>query len=101
MNKWRSPTAERIYRDTPWVNVRSAGTSSKANHHVSDKDLKWADLIIAMEWKHVQRLRADFPEEIRYVNIQTLDVEDHYTYMHPKLIEELKASIDPILDNYL
>ncbi len=101
MNKWRSPTAEKIYRNTPLVNVRSAGTSSKAKHHISCEDLKWADLIIAMEPKHVQRLRADFPEVMRYMEVLTLGIEDRYGYMHPELVEELKASIDPILDNYV
>ncbi|MEO0948505.1 MAG: phosphotyrosine protein phosphatase, partial [Cyanobacteria bacterium J06641_5] len=54
MNKWRSPTAEKIYKNKPLVKVRSAGTSSKAKHHVSHEDLKWADLILAMELKHIQ-----------------------------------------------
>lgn len=101
MNKWRSPTAEKIYRKKPLVNVRSAGTSSKAKHHVCSEDLKWADLIIAMESKHVQRLRADFPESMRFMEVHTLGIEDHYDYMHPELIEELKISIDPILDDYV
>lgn len=101
MNKWRSPTAEKIYKNKPLVKVRSAGTSSKVRHHVSHADLRWADLIIAMESKHVQRLQADFPEAIRYIEIHTLDIEDRYEYMHPELIEELKASIDPILENHV
>lgn len=101
MNKWRSPTAEKIYRNKPTINVRSAGTSLKARHHVSCKDLQWADLIMAMESKHVQRLRADFSREIRYAEVHTLEIEDRYGYMHPELIEELKASIDPILARYV
>lgn len=101
MNKWRSPTAEKLYKNTPFVNVRSAGTSSKARHHVSSQDLKWANVVIAMETKHVRRLRADFPEPMRYVDVYTLDVEDRYQYMHPALIEELKAAIEPILEGYV
>ena len=54
-----------------------------------------------METKHVQRLRADFPEPMRYVDVHTLDVEDRYKYMHPALIEELKAAIEPILEGYV
>ncbi|MEM9246455.1 MAG: phosphotyrosine protein phosphatase [Cyanobacteria bacterium P01_F01_bin.153] len=100
MNKWRSPTAEKLYRNKPLVNVRSAGTSSKAKRHISSKDLKWADLVITMESKHTQRLRADFPEFMRHKEVHTLEVEDRYEYMHPELVEELKAAIAPILENY-
>ncbi|MGD1939014.1 MAG: phosphotyrosine protein phosphatase [Cyanophyceae cyanobacterium] len=101
MNKWRSPTAEKTYRNQPLINVRSAGTSSKAKRHVSAKDLKWADLVIAMESKHVQRLKADFPNPMRYVEVHILDVEDRYEYMHPQLVEELRGAIAPILESHV
>ncbi|MGD1849903.1 MAG: low molecular weight protein tyrosine phosphatase family protein [Cyanophyceae cyanobacterium] len=101
MNKWRSPTAEKIYSNQPFVNVHSAGTSAKAKRHVSAKDLKWADLVIAMEPKHVQRLKADFPEFMRHTEVHSLGVEDRYGYMHPELVEELKAAIAPILESYV
>ena len=59
MNQWRSPTAEKLYSKEPFINVRSAGTSSKARRHISLKDLKWADTVIVMELKHKQRLAAE------------------------------------------
>jgi len=100
MNRWRSPTAEKIYKRSPLANVRSAGTSAKAKHHVSYQDLQWADLVIAMEAKHAQRLKADFPGIARHKEMHVLEVEDNHEYMHPALVEELKAAIDPILDSY-
>ncbi|MEO0796588.1 MAG: hypothetical protein AAFX93_15570 [Verrucomicrobiota bacterium] len=98
MNKWRSPTAEKIYKTMPLVNTRSGGTSSKAKHQVSLDDIRWADLVIAMESKHRQRLVADFPEAMRHREVHVLDIEDNYEFMNPELIDELRAAIDPIFE---
>lgn len=97
MNQWRSPTAEKIYSKEPFINVRSAGTSSKARRHVSLNDLKWADIVIAMESKHKQRLQADYRQAMRGCEVHVLEIEDRYKFMDPELIEELKFAIDPIL----
>ena len=101
MNKWRSPTAERIYSRKHLINTRSGGTSSKARHHVSLDDIKWSDIVIVMESKHKQRLIADYPEAMRYREVHVLDIEDNYQFMDPELIDELKSSIEPILDEQL
>ena len=100
MNKWRSPTAEKIYRNNPLLNVRSAGTSSKARRRVSGGDLKWADVVFVMETKHKQRLVANHPELMKYLETHVLDIEDNYRYMDQALIDELRASIDPVLEGY-
>ena len=97
MNQWRSPTAEKIYSKEPFINVRSAGTSSKARRHVSMKDLQWADVVIVMESKHKQRLAADYRQALRGCEVHVLDIEDRYKFMDPELIEELEFAIDPIL----
>lgn len=39
MNRWRSPTAERIYSKHPPLSCRSAGPTSKAMRHGSEADL--------------------------------------------------------------
>ena len=98
MNQWRSPTAEKIYRNHEHLEVRSGGTSSKARRRVSLKDIRWADLIVVMENKHRSRLRASFPEVpgLREM-IVVIDVEDRYQFMDPRLIEELKEAIDPLV----
>ncbi len=101
MNKWRSPTAEKIYRKKALLNTRSAGTSSKARHHVSHNDIKWADVVIVMESKHKQRLLADHPEAMKYRDVHVLDIEDNYKFMDPELIDELRTAIDPILQDYI
>ena len=94
MNKWRSPTAEKIYSNHSHLNVRSAGTSSKAKRHVSINDVKWADKIFVMEQKHKQRLMSDFRQELNFKEVIVLDIPDDYQFMDPELIMILKESID-------
>jgi predicted protein tyrosine phosphatase len=97
MNKWRSPTAEKIYSNHPLLNVRSAGTSSDARRRITVGDIRWADLIILMEEKHRDRLRAECRQELQYREMHVLGVEDRFEFMDPRLVEELQAHIDPIL----
>jgi len=93
-NKWRSPTAEKIYSRDPRVNVRSAGTSPRAKRTVNAKDLQWADLIFVMEYKHKDRLKADYNRLLQYKKIIVLDIPDDYLYMDNELIEIIEQSIE-------
>lgn len=97
MNKWRSPTAETIFRRINGIHVRSAGTSRKARHHVTIKDIRWADIICVMEHKHRSRLHGEFRDELNNKQLHVLDIPDDYTYMDPDLIELLSASLQPII----
>ncbi|NQZ58236.1 MAG: protein tyrosine phosphatase [Lentisphaeraceae bacterium] len=101
MNQWRSPTAEKIYCRHPMINVRSAGTNSKARRTVSINDLQWADTIFVMENKHKQRLLANFRQELNYKKMIVLDIPDNYKFMDQELIEILKESIDPVIEEGL
>lgn len=96
-NHWRSPTAEAIYQKDPRVQVRSAGVSSAARTRVSEKLLLWADLVCVMEHEHKKRLREDFPELVRDLQIEVLDVPDDYEFMDPALIEILRGRIEPLI----
>ncbi|NLD94865.1 MAG: hypothetical protein GX639_19595 [Fibrobacter sp.] len=59
-NQWRSPTAERIYRNDVRLQVRSAGVNSSAKHQISIKDIEWCDLILVMEYRHKECIRKKF-----------------------------------------
>ena len=84
MNKWRSPTAEKVYAKHELINTRSRGTSKKARRTISAEDIKWADIIFAMERKHQQQLQSRFPGEIAFAEIRVLDVPDDYKFMDPE-----------------
>ena len=48
-NKWRSPTAEAIYKNRSDLNVRSAGTSPAAKVKLNQK--LFFDQILSLLWK--------------------------------------------------
>lgn len=98
MNKWRSPTAEALFRRHAGVNVRSAGTSRKAKRHVRVEDIRWADVIVVMESTHLSRLRADFRGEMAGKDVHVLEIPDDYRYMDPELVEILSAVVPPLLE---
>ena len=100
-NQWRSPTAEKIYRNHPNIIVRSAGTSPQARRTVSSKDLEWADLVLLMEEKHKARIQQQLPNESRHSHCIILDIEERYKMMDPKLIQELREVVDPILEEFI
>lgn len=98
-NKWRSRTAETIYKNSQAFNVQSAGTEPSAVVKVSVKHVLWEDIIFAMEKKHKQRLKEKFPDETMNKKIIILNIEDNYTYMDEELIEIIKTSVDFYLED--
>lgn len=96
-NQWRSPTAERVWRNSSDLAVRSAGTSPNARHRVTQQDLRWADTILVMEEKHKSRLLAEFGRIIQTKPIHVLDIPDEYKFMDPELVNELKRAVSAVL----
>jgi predicted protein tyrosine phosphatase len=97
-NQWRSPTAEKVWRHTEGLQVRSAGTSPKARKTISASDIDWADIVFVMEQKHKNQLKAKFPRLLDYKPIHVLDIPDDYQYMDEELVELLKTSVAPFVD---
>jgi predicted protein tyrosine phosphatase len=96
-NHWRSPTAEALYQNDPRVEVRSAGISASAQRRVSEKLLRWADLVLVMEHEHKRRLREQFSDLIHELRIEVLDIPDDYEFMDPELIELIRLRVEPLL----
>jgi predicted protein tyrosine phosphatase len=96
----RSPTAEAIYRHDPRFEVRSAGVSDKSRHHVSEKDLTWADLVLVMERKHKERILEAFPELENLPPMESLDIPDDYEYMDEELVELIKDGTEDLLADF-
>lgn len=92
--KWRSLTAETIYKKKFGLDVKSAGTEVSARIKLNSKIIEWADLIFVMEKKHKQRMQENFAMETAGKKIIILDIPDEYQYMDEDLIEELKSKVD-------
>lgn len=91
-NRWRSLTAEMIFKNHSDFAVRSAGTSRGAKHVISHKDIKWADHIICMEDRHQEIIKQRFVKE-KLPPITVWDIESRLKYMDPELIEVLKEKM--------
>jgi predicted protein tyrosine phosphatase len=97
-NKWRSPTAEKIYKNTSGLSVKSAGTEPSSRIKITGKLIDWADIIFAMEKNHKQRLKESFPLQTSSKNIIVLNITDDYEFMDQELIDIIKISVSPYLN---
>ena len=97
-NKWRSPTAERLYKNDNRINVKSAGMSSKSSHQISDKDILWADLILVMERKYKSWILGKY-QHLQLPLIESLDIPDEYEYLDDELVEIIKTSVEYHIQN--
>lgn len=92
-NKWRSLTAETLYKNSAEYNVKSAGTEDSARIKINSKLIVWAEVIFVMEKKHREKLISKFPAETSNKEIIILDILDNYKYMDEELIMEIKTSV--------
>ncbi len=97
-NRWRSLTAETIFKDNQNHSIKSAGTEKDARIRVSEKLLNWAEIIFVMEKRHKERLNDKFGVLLEKKELIILDIADDYKYMDPELIEILKISVSPYLN---
>jgi predicted protein tyrosine phosphatase len=96
MNKQRSVTAERLYRDDARLDVRSRGVRADAHRRVSEEDLRWAEIVFAMEREHQLWITTRF-EELALPPIAVLDIPDEFEVMDPQLVTILRPLIDRMI----
>lgn len=97
-NKWRSPTAEKIFHGFNGYDVRSAGTEQGARVKVTIGHIGWADIIFVMEKKHMRRLSEKFCGDLAEKKVICLDITDDYNYMDEELIGILKSRVSEYID---
>lgn len=96
-NKWRSATAETVYKNHPFHLVKSAGTAASARIKINANLIDWADLIFVMEKKHKKRLSESFSQQLKGKEMIVLEIRDDYQYMDEALITELEEKVSPYL----
>jgi len=97
-NRFRSLTAEHLFRGWDRYQVRSVGTQPDARIVVSEGHIGWADLIFCMEKSHLARLRRKFPEALVGKRVICLQIPDDFPYMSPDLVDELRGKLSPYID---
>lgn len=98
-NKWRSRTAETIFRNHQNYLVKSAGTDPSAVVKINAKLLSWADVIFVMEKKHKSKIQEKFSDIAKEKEIVILNIPDEYQYMDEELISILEDSVDDYFRN--
>ncbi len=98
-NKWRSKTAESIFKSSQKHDVKSAGTSKTARIKLTETLLIWADIIFVMEEKHQQIIEKNFTQRSFSEKIVVLDIADEYQYMDEELVFILKLSVSNVVEN--
>ena len=75
-NKWRSKTAEDLFKNHSNYNVKSAGTSKSAKQKISIQLINWSDEIYVMEKKHKAVIESKFGRSTK--SITNLNIPDLY-----------------------
>lgn len=96
-NRIRSLTAEKLLHGVPRYQVRSAGTQPDARVVITEGHIGWADVIFVMEKSHANRIRLRYPEATSEKLVIALHIQDEYEFMHPDLLDELRARLSPFL----
>lgn len=92
-NKWRSPTAERLFRDDPQLAVRARGLSAASPRRLRHEDLHWADVIFVMENHHRARISGEYRDALGNTPLHVLDIPDDYQFMDDELVEMLLSRV--------
>ena len=100
-NKWRSPTAEKVFSKHAVISPRSRGTGRDARQKISSSDIEWADIVFVMEEKHKKRVLKEFPEEVKLKELYVLDIPDDYRYMDDELVDIFNEFVPSILHSRL
>ncbi|MEW6600121.1 MAG: phosphotyrosine protein phosphatase [Nitrospirota bacterium] len=96
-NRMRSPTAEKVFRDYPGVEARSAGIGFTSENYVEAHLIRWADIIFVMEKRHREYIRNKFKDDCEGRRIICLGIPDEYNYMDYDLVDLLKDRVTPYL----
>ena len=95
LNRARSVAAERLYRRTPGLTVRSSGIDVRAAHQVNEHDLVWAEQIFVFEAAHESWIRNTFSGDLPA--IIDLGIPDDFIVDDPHLSRELRDVLQPLL----
>ena len=96
-NRFRSPTAERVFEGRPGIEVDSAGLNNDAVVPLTPELVEWADLIFVMEKRHVNKLSKRFRPQLRSKRVVCLNIPDEFEYMQPELVALLESRVAPRL----
>ena len=87
-----------MFRGARGYEVRSGGTDPGTRVRVKPEDVESADLIFAMEHKHIRHLQSHFKAELSGKRLICLEIPDKYGCMTPELMDALKHQLTLYLE---
>lgn len=96
-NKRRSLTAETVFENHEFYEVKSAGTAKGARIKVTVGLIGWADVILVMEKRHKELMQQQFGEILVNKQLIILHIADDYDYMDEELVDILEQRITQLL----
>ncbi len=93
-NQRRSVTAESLFRGADEYEVMSAGTDRGARIRLKPEHIEWADVIFAMEHRHLQYVQSEFGNLLAGKRLICLQRPDKYGGMSLELSEVLKQRLE-------
>jgi predicted protein tyrosine phosphatase len=99
-NKKRSRTAEFLFKNDPRFSIRSAGLSPSSIRKISENDMHWANMILAMEHSHKSKIKSMY-RHLEIPIIHVLDIPDEYEFMDEDLIDQLKEKVSKVLQTHV
>ena len=96
-NRFRSPTAERVFEGRGGLEVESAGVNNDAQVPVTPELIAWADVIFVMEKKHLNKLSKRFRPHLRSKRVICLNIPDDFEFMQAELVALLEQRVTPRL----
>lgn len=93
-NKWRSRTAEEVFKNNGLHIIKSAGTKKSARITINQKLIDWADKIIGMENEHGKFIKKEFQNAPEII---VLGILDKYEFMDQKLVALLHLKVDHVI----
>jgi predicted protein tyrosine phosphatase len=75
------------------IEAISAGTNNDAEQPLTGDLIEWADVVIAMELSHRNRINAKFRRQMAGKQLVVLGIPDDYDFMQPELVQLLKMRL--------
>lgn len=92
-NRLRSATAEAVFSKYVDVEAIGAGTNKDAATPVSGDLIEWADVVLAMEAMHRDKISAKYKKLLKGKQLVVLGIADNYQRMQLELIQLLEAKV--------
>jgi predicted protein tyrosine phosphatase len=96
-HRLRSPTAAAVFGARSDIEVDSAGLADDAETPLDAEQVRWAELIVVMEDRHLRLLKRRLGPQLSGKRVVSVGIPDRYDFMQPELVALLERRVGPLL----